>query len=131
MRAGPAEVRQLVERRADGAPRVEHVVHDAQRRAVDLQRQFGLADDRTRADRLQVVAIERDVEGAARHGDLFPGVDDGGDAIGQLNAATLDADEHQGVGAVGTFDNFMGHASHGALERTGVEYDRRCDWHTR
>ncbi len=65
--ARAAEVGALVERRAHGAAGVEHVVHDHDGLAVEIG-EAGLAHDGPRSDRLQVVAIERDVQFAPRDG---------------------------------------------------------------
>ena len=62
--ARPAEVGALVERGADGAAGVEHVVDDHHGAAVEVG-QPGLAHHRPGADGLEIVAIERDVELAA------------------------------------------------------------------
>ena len=66
MRAGLSEIGELVERCADSAPGVENVVDDHDVLAVDVPRECRLADDRSRSDRLEVIAVERDVERALR-----------------------------------------------------------------
>ena len=77
---GPAEVRELVERGAHRATGVQHVVDDHDALAIQIPGQLRRADDRARADGLQVVAIERDVERAARNLDLLAVIEDVGDA---------------------------------------------------
>ena len=67
-RRRPAEVRELVESGAHSAAGVEHVVDDHDVLAVEIPRQIRGTDDRARSDRLQIVAIERDVERALRDG---------------------------------------------------------------
>ena len=54
-----------------------------------------------------------------------------GDPSGEGDAAALDPDEGEGIGAVVPFDNFIRHARDGALERFGTEDDRRSRWHLR
>ena len=59
---GPPEVDELVERGADGAPGVEHVVDEQDRLALHREPDVGRADDRRRALLRDVVTVERDVE---------------------------------------------------------------------
>jgi len=54
-----------------------------------------LANHGLRPDGAQIVAIERDVERAARDGDAFFLFDQPGDAFGELDAAPLDADQQE------------------------------------
>src|SRR5258706_1510964 len=57
----PAEVEQLVHRRADGAAAEEHVVHQQQLRAVHVERDGGALRIVLQPARGVVVAVERDV----------------------------------------------------------------------
>ena len=63
--ARPAEVGDFVECGAHGAAGKEHVVDDHHGGPLEVGRQPGLAHLRARTDRLEVVAIEGDVERAA------------------------------------------------------------------
>ena len=89
-------------------------------RAVEVG-QPGLADDGPWPDGLEVVAIEGDVELADGNGGAFGLIDEALQAVGQLDAAALDADEHQAVGAPGALDDFRGHAHQGPAECALVE----------
>src|SRR5438477_485132 len=83
----PPEVRQLVERGADGAAGVQHVVDDDHVLAVDVHRDSGRPDHRPRTHGLEVVAVERDVERALRNVDLFAFGDPRHDTRRELDAA--------------------------------------------
>src|SRR5215831_9884898 len=70
--ARSAEVDERVESRANRPSSVKHVVDEQDQLAVNGERNFGLPDDRLRADghrrvAAEIVAVERDVERAARH----------------------------------------------------------------
>ena len=118
----PAEVGELVERGADRASGVEHVVDDHDVLAVDVDRDLRLPDDRTRSDRLQVVAIERDVERALWHVGLLAFDDRGYDLRRELNAAALNADDDEIVRAVVQLDDLVGHAPQRSIERARIEH---------
>jgi hypothetical protein len=87
-----AVVEQRVDRGADGAPRVEHVVDEHDRVVLERERQVARADLGGVARR-DVVAVERDVE--------LPGGNLGLEQVGdepvqprrQMGAAPVDADE--------------------------------------
>src|SRR2546425_589084 len=90
---GAPEVGELVERGADGAAGVEHVVHDDDVLAREVARDAGLPDHGLRAHGLEVVAVQGDVEGAAGDEHALFFLDELGDPLGELDAAPLDADE--------------------------------------
>jgi hypothetical protein len=117
----PAEVRELVEGGAHRAAGVEHVVDDHHARAVDAAGERRAAHDRARADRLEVVAVERDVERAERHLDALGRVHRAGEPLRDLDAAALDPDEHEPVGAGVELDDLVGHALDRAGHRARVE----------
>ena len=123
--ARPAEVDQLVERRAHGAAGVEDVVAEDDPAVVDRPRQMGPLDQRLRADGREIVAVESDVEGA--DGDLGPfhPLDLGGDLLGEGDAAGADADQQEGgeVAAVALGD-LPRHPANDPSHLLGVE-DRR------
>ncbi len=52
-----AEVRQLVERGPDGAPRVQHVIDDHYTGAIHVPWNVSRADDRSWADGLEVITV--------------------------------------------------------------------------
>jgi hypothetical protein len=94
----PAEVDERIHRRADGPARVQHVVDEDDRPAIDARRQRGALDDWLLGDHRQVVAVERDVERPDRDVDRFVLGDRGRDAMRQRDATSLDPDEQQALG---------------------------------
>jgi len=124
-----AEVGQLVECGAHGAPRVQHVVDDHHSLPVEIPGKIGGADDGTRADGLQIVAIERDVEGAARDGDVLALLNRADDAVRELHSAALDADDDQIGGAVVQLDDLFGHAAQRPVNRACIEQGRIVSCH--
>ena len=89
----------------------------------------GRADNGPRADRLQVIAVERDVEGAAWHLHLFALVDGADDAVRELYAAALDADDDQAVGSIIQLDDLFGHSAERPVHRTCIEQRRIVSCH--
>src|SRR6185312_3349716 len=126
---GAAEVRQLVERRANGAPGVEHVIHDHQVLAVDVPRNVGGANDGAWPDRLQIVAIERDVERTARNVLTLAFLHDGDEPVSKLDAAALDADEDEVICAIVELDDFVRHAPDRTIHRARIEHGCGGDRH--
>src|SRR5438128_7337007 len=118
---GPAEVGELVERRAHGAARVEDVVHDDGVLAREVARESGLPDHGLRSHGLEIIAIEGDVEGAAGHEHALLLLDQLGDPLGQLDAAPLDADEHEIVGPVSQLDHGDRHTLKRPRQSAGVQ----------
>ena len=125
--ARPADVAQRVQGRADGATGIEDVVDQDHERAVDaalgnrrvLQRPRGLA--------VEVVAVERDVEGTVRNGDVGEFLDLVREARGQGDAPGRDAEEDDArrVGTVecGLLNDLMGDAGDGAVDvRCGHQF---------
>ena len=94
-RAGPAEVAQGVERRPDRAAGVEDVVDEHDQAAVDA----GVGQHRglQRADtaQAQIVAIERDVDGADVDAAAGERLDAGGEPSRERCAAGRDPDEDE------------------------------------
>src|ERR1041385_5068842 len=121
----PPEVRELVESGADRATGVQHVVDDHDVRVGEVARNMGFADDRRRTDGLEIIAIERDVERAAAdpRGAAFFVLDELGDALGELDAAALNADEHQVVRS-GQLDDLDRHTLQRPRHGAGVEKSR-------
>ena len=93
--ARPPEVHQGVHRGPDRPARVEDVVDDDERQAVEVERQVGAFDDRLVGDEREVIAVEGDVERPDGDGDAFVRSDGRGHAVGEGDAAALDADEGQ------------------------------------
>src|SRR5262249_12452475 len=117
----PAEIGELVEGGANGSAGVEHVVHDDDALAVDVDRNLRLADDRTRADGLEIVAVERDVQRTAGDVGLLALADRGDDLRRELDAAALNADDHEIVGPLVQFNDLVGHPPNGSVEGPRVE----------
>jgi hypothetical protein len=84
-----------------------------------------LSDDRPRTDGLQIVAIERDVERARGDVDLFALAMVDTILRRELNAAALNADDDEILGAVVELDDLIGHAPERSIERAG---ERRAPW---
>ena len=122
-RARPADVAQRVQRRADRAAGVEDVVDEDDQRAVDAA--LGDRGVLERAGRLgvEVVAVERDVEGAAGDGDAGELVDLVGEPGGERDAAGRDAEEDDArrVGTVerGLLDDLVRDAGDGPADVRG------------
>src|SRR5213078_2988420 len=125
---GAPEIGQLVERGAHGAARIQHVVHDHRVLVRKVTRDVRLPDHGLGPDGLEIVAVQGDVERAAR--DLGGGpcflFDVFGDAFSQLHAAALDANQHQVVRAVRQLDDFHGHTLQRPRHRAGVKESRAC-----
>ena len=64
---------------------------------------------RRRLNLFQIVAVERDVEGAERNGSAFDDFNVCGNALCKRNPAALDADQADIAGAVVALDNLVGH----------------------
>ena len=114
---GPAEIGELVERRAHGAAGVENIVDDHDVHALDSPRQTRRADNRSRADGLEVVAVERDVERALRNLDSFALFDESDEPAGELHAATLNSDDDEIGRAVVQLDDLVGHSLQRPIDR--------------
>src|SRR5947209_8366997 len=125
--ARPAEVNQLVERRADGAPRVEHVVNEEDVSAFDINGQVRAVDDGVRADGREVVAVERDVHDADGRALAFEVGDLVGQAMGERHAAPLDADEVEVARAVVLLDDLGGEPGQRAVDPHAVHDARFLD----
>ena len=130
-RLRPPEIDESVERRARRPPGVEHVVHQQNLASVDGKRNLRAAYDRLRPHGVphQVVAVERDVEGAGRHlvaGDLL---DLPGQAPGERHAAAAHADEREIVNklAAGSiaFEDFVSDAGKAAADAVRIH----DNWH--
>ena len=129
-----AEVGQLIQRRANGPPGVEHVVHDHHAFPRQLAGNVRFTDQGLGAHGGEVVTIQGDVEGAA--GNLGAGArgDELGDPVSELDAAPLNADQHQVPGAVfaGQLRDGGSHMFERPRDGAGVEYGaalaRRCHY---
>ena len=116
---GAALVEESVECGTDGAAGVEHVVHEDDVAAIDVEADVAFFDDGAGAGGGEVVAIEADVEHAGIDGRLLDGLDELGDALGEGNAAALDADEAEVGAAVIALDDLVRQPDEGALDLGG------------
>jgi hypothetical protein len=116
-----------LDRRANGAARVEHVVDEDDRRPVEVEVEARCADDRLlgagRGIGDSVVAVERDVDGA--EGDLLaaPLLDQRGEPLGDRDAARVDADEREAGQVVVALDHLVRDPRERAAEALRVEQD--------
>src|SRR5579875_3186021 len=117
--AGAPVVEEGVESGADGASGVEDVVDEDDIASVDVEAEGTGVDDGADVAGREVVAIEADVEGTGIDGVFFDAADQGGEALGDGDAAALDADESDGGRAVIFLDDLMSQANEGALNFGG------------
>jgi hypothetical protein len=120
-RARPAVVDERVHRGADGAPGEQHVVHQNDDLVVDREVQRRLADDRRVADAREVVAVERDVQGAERDGRVLVGADRVAQPDGQDVAARADTDDGETGEFTVAFDDLVRDPRDGATNIVGPE----------
>ncbi len=118
-RARPAVVVQRVQRGTDRAAGEQDVVDEHDRRPVEREVDVGdrLGQDRPDPD---VVAVEGDVERAARHLDALDAVDRLDEALGKRHAAGLQPDHGDAVEAVVALDHLVGDAHRGSGDVVGV-----------
>jgi hypothetical protein len=93
--ARPPELAQRVEGGPYGPARVQHVVDEDDRLALDLEGQVGALDDRRFTEPGEVVAVEGDIERPDRQPFALVLGDRIRQSVGQRHAAALDADEHE------------------------------------
>jgi hypothetical protein len=112
----PAEVGQLIERSAHSASGITHIIDNDHSAIIDaVDRQPGLAQNRTRPDRRQIVAIECDVQSADWRTGSFGALDLISESISKLNASALHTNENQ-VGYAGIeLDDLTSHTGESAL----------------
>ena len=103
----PSLVEQRVERGADGAAGVEHVVHQDDVFAGDRERDFGGVDHRLFGNGGKIVAVQIDVENADRNHAILQVLDLFGETLRQRHAAAADADERQVVEILGFFQDLV------------------------
>src|SRR6185437_3542151 len=105
-------VKKCVHGGTDCASGVKHVVQEDHVfiNNIGSQRR-GFFYDGVDADCGEIVAIERDIQGAYRHRSFLNLLNQSGQAAGQRNATTLDANQHQIFHAVIFFDDLVGQAN--------------------
>src|SRR6266545_7230665 len=90
-----AEVDQTVQCRADRAPRVEDVVAQDNRAAVQVEIDLGLAQQRLGSDEREIVAVERDVQSADGKGLLHEIAQTRGQPCRQRDSPRANTDQSQ------------------------------------
>ena len=127
-----ADVHERVEGGADGAARVQHVVHEHDVFAVEVEQDVG-GVHLGREMRREVVAIEADVELADGHLRPLDLLDLLGQALGEQIAARHDADERDVARALVGLEDLMRDARQRALDLVCIHadgFDRSCVVHT-
>ena len=118
-----AHVDDGIERCADRAARVEHVVDEHDCLARDVDRQFRLMNDWLIRERREVIAIERDVEDTDWRLLALDMLDIGSDALRNRHAARADAHDDDVVDALVALDDLMRDARQGAANPLGIHDD--------
>ena len=119
---GPAQVVERVEGRAGGASTEQHVVHEHDRLAGDVERNHCWMDLRSDL-MIQVVAVHGDVEAA--HGNrMAPNtLQQAGEASGQMHTTPLHTHQHHLRARLVPFGDFVGDARQRPAQRPGVQND--------
>jgi hypothetical protein len=118
--ARASEIVEGIHRGADGAAAEEHVVNENHSLAVDIERDGGGMN--VRADALiEVVTVHVDIETAVGDGVAPDLGKERTEAAGELDAATLDADENDFSAVIVALGDFVSDAREGAPEGVGVE----------
>ena len=90
------------------------------------ERQVDVSGVEARAILLRRLLVDHGaVERAPRDASAFAFINEGGYPLGQLNAATLDADKDQFIRSRKKLDHLIGHASQSAGHGPGVEHNGR------
>src|SRR5439155_15468273 len=122
----PTKVGQLVQRGAHGAAGVQHVVDDDDVLALDIDGNPRLPHERSRPNRLQVVAIERDVERPLRDARLVALGDARHETRRELDTAALNSDNDETIRSVVQLDDLVGHTPERSIDGSGVENRMFC-----
>ena len=116
---GASVVEEGVEGGADRSAGEENIVHEDDVATGDVEADVTFFDHRAYVAGGEVVAVEADVEDAGVDGMALNGADDFGDALGDGNAAALDADQAQIGSAVIALNDLVGEADEGAVDLRG------------
>ena len=116
---GAAQVNQGIERRANRAAGVEHVVDEHDVDAVDGEQHLGGIGHRVDVTCV-VIAIEADVKLANLELDALDGLDLRCKTLRDGDSAPLDADERDTVCALVMLDDFVSDARDGSVHRQRV-----------
>src|ERR1700720_176512 len=116
----PAEVDQLVKRRAYSSTRVKDVIDQDDAAAFDVSGQFSAVNDRFGTDCRKIVAIKCDVHDANGRTYAFEIRNLVGHAFGQRHTAPSDADKVKIVSAVILFDNLRRQTRQRAIDARAI-----------
>src|SRR5215510_5509584 len=118
--ARASEVDQLIERGADRATGVKHVVNQHDVAVFDVAGKISAVHNRFRTDCRKVVAIKRDVEYADRWSITFKVGNLLRHAFGEWHSASSDSDEEEVAGAVIFFNDFGRKARQRAIDARAI-----------
>ena len=102
--------------RDSGPPGVEHVIHQDDVLVLDVELHGAGLHLRAMPDGREIVAIERNVQGADRHGGFFDASQNLCQPLRQRHTAPHDADQSKVGDAIVLFDNLMRQPDQGALD---------------
>src|SRR5262245_20892732 len=117
---GPAEIDDSVQGGPDGTAREKHVIDEDDGLALDAERNVGPSDDGGAAQ-IEVVPVERDVEGADRQACPVDGGDLPGQPPGDGDPSRPETDEGQVAGAGVALEDLVGDAGESPVEGGFVE----------
>jgi hypothetical protein len=118
-----AEVRKRVHGGADAASRVQHVVDEHDAPAIDIDRHLCALKARTQLERLDVIAVQADVQLAYWHRLALEFTDGIGKAAGERDAACMHANEGYAGDATVVLDDLVGDAADSTADIVGGEDD--------
>ena len=121
--ARTAQVHNGVQSGADGATRVQDVVHQHDALAVDAEGNVGSVDRGSEIGRI-VIAIEADVQAAERNVDTLDLLDRLGELLCQKVAARDDADQSEVFTALVALEDLVRDAGHRSVDGGLVHDDR-------
>lgn len=121
--ARTAQVHNGVQSGADGATRVQDVVHQNDALVVDAEGNVGSVDRGSEVSRI-VIAIEADVQAAERNVNTLDLLDRLGELLCQKVAARDDADQSEVFTALVALENLVRDAGHRSVDGGLVHDDR-------
>src|ERR1044071_1773912 len=90
-----SEIDEFVQRRANGAARVQHIVNKHNRTVGDINGYVGLIDYRARSDGREIIAIKCDVQLAGRRTSALELFDLVSNSFGERHTSAANADQQQ------------------------------------
>ena len=122
---GPPQLGQGIQRRAHRATGEENVVHEHNRLVVDPRRRDVRVFDRPDRVLAKVVAVHRDVKGAAWHLATFDLGHHPHKSTGERDPTGRDTQDDKVLGAPVAFKDLVGDASQGPGDVTRAHHDPR------